>query len=100
MIAESFVFDTSKIKDNLGWQPTLTNGEMLFEALDYYRRHSKDIGGSADVAAHKQQRPRWVSSGSSSSFHERDSPASPGVGRDRRNAFVVIALTQREPGAR
>jgi nucleoside-diphosphate-sugar epimerase len=28
MIAENFVFDTKKIKNNLGWRPTLTNEEM------------------------------------------------------------------------
>jgi nucleoside-diphosphate-sugar epimerase len=55
MIAESFVFDTSKIKSVLGWRPTLTNGEMLFEALDYYRQHAAEIGQGADVAAHKQR---------------------------------------------
>jgi nucleoside-diphosphate-sugar epimerase len=55
MIAESFVFDTGRIKTILGWRPTLSNGEMLFEAFDYYRRHSGDIGRGADVAAHKQR---------------------------------------------
>lgn len=29
MIAEDFIFDTSKIQERLGWQPTLTNEEML-----------------------------------------------------------------------
>lgn len=55
MIAESFAFDTTKIKTTLGWQPTLTNGEMLFEAFDYYRSHKKDIADRSDVSAHKQR---------------------------------------------
>ena len=29
MIAEDFLFDTTRIKQRLGWQPTLTNEEML-----------------------------------------------------------------------
>ena len=55
MIAESFAFDTSKIKATLGWRPTLTNGEMLFEAFDYYRRHLADIAARSHVSAHKQR---------------------------------------------
>jgi nucleoside-diphosphate-sugar epimerase len=54
MIAESFVFDTTKIKAALGWTPTLTNGEMLFEAFDYYRRHRDEINRRTDASAHKQ----------------------------------------------
>jgi nucleoside-diphosphate-sugar epimerase len=55
MIAESFCFDTTKIKATLGWQPTLTNGEMLFEAFDYYRTHLHDIVSRSKVSAHKQR---------------------------------------------
>ncbi|HMD36878.1 MAG TPA: NAD-dependent epimerase/dehydratase family protein [Vicinamibacterales bacterium] len=55
MIAESFAFDTTKIKRTLGWRPTLTNGEMLFEAFDYYRRHLMDITSRSQVSAHKQR---------------------------------------------
>ena len=54
MIAESFRFDTTKIKRLLGWQPTLTNGEMLYEAFDYYRRHVDEIAARTAVSAHKQ----------------------------------------------
>jgi UDP-glucose 4-epimerase len=54
MIAESFFFDTTKIKSALGWSPTLTNSEMLFEAFDYYRRHRDEIDRRTDVSAHKQ----------------------------------------------
>jgi len=55
MIAESFVFDTTRIKRELGWHPTLTNGEMLFEAFDYYRRHGEEIARRGAVSAHKQR---------------------------------------------
>jgi hypothetical protein len=36
MLTKNFIFDTSKIKKELQWMPTLTNGEMLFEAYRYY----------------------------------------------------------------
>jgi nucleoside-diphosphate-sugar epimerase len=55
MIAESFAFDTTKIERRLGWRPTLTNGEMLFEAFDYYRHHVDEIARRSDVSAHKQR---------------------------------------------
>ena len=55
MIAESFTFDTTKIKRALGWRPTLTNGEMLFEAFDYYRCHRDEIASRRAVSAHKQR---------------------------------------------
>jgi dTDP-D-glucose 4,6-dehydratase len=54
MIAESFVFDTTKIKKALGWNPTLTNADMLYEAFDYYRQHRSEIDRRTDVSAHKQ----------------------------------------------
>jgi nucleoside-diphosphate-sugar epimerase len=60
MIAESFVFDTTKIKRTLGWAPTKTNGEMLFEAFDYYRRHKAEIEARTSVSAHKQAAPMGV----------------------------------------
>lgn len=61
MIAEDFVFDTSRIKSQLAWKPTLTNEEMLFRAYDYYRAHKADIAGrGADVSAHKRAAPMGV----------------------------------------
>lgn len=54
MIAESFIFETTRIKTALGWAPTLTNSEMLFEAFDYYRNHREEIAGRTDASAHKQ----------------------------------------------
>jgi nucleoside-diphosphate-sugar epimerase len=54
MIAESFVFDTTKIKKNLKWRPTMTNQEMLYKAYRYYHENLKDIKNRKDVSAHKQ----------------------------------------------
>lgn len=54
MIAESFVFDTSKIKSKLKWQPTLNNKDMLYRAYKYYHDNLTDIKGRTDVSAHKQ----------------------------------------------
>jgi len=54
MIAENFVFDTGKIKKMLGWQPTLTNEEMLLKAYRYYKENKKLIRDAKDVSAHKQ----------------------------------------------
>ncbi len=54
MIAEDFVFDTSKIKSELGWKPTLTNPEMLYRAYQYYHDNLHDIHNRKDVSAHNQ----------------------------------------------
>jgi len=54
MIAEDFEFDTQKIKQQLGWLPTLTNEEMLFRAYDYYLRNHREIKSRTNVSAHRQ----------------------------------------------
>lgn len=54
MIAEDFEFDTTKLKTQLAWAPTLTNGEMLAQAYEYYRDHLDDIRSRTDVSAHRQ----------------------------------------------
>lgn len=54
MIAEDFMFDTSKIKAELGWSPTLTNEEMLAEAYKGYERDYEEIHRRSDVSAHRQ----------------------------------------------
>ena len=60
MIAEDFVFDTSRIKRELRWKPTLTNEEMLFRAYEYYRAHKADIASRTGVSAHKRAAPMGV----------------------------------------
>ena len=54
MIAENFVFDTSKIKRKLHWKPTITNEEMMYRAYEYYHKNAADIKSRTDVSAHKQ----------------------------------------------
>lgn len=54
MIASSFVFDTSAIKRVLGWQPSLTNGEMMLKAYRYYQKNRAEIAARKDVSAHRQ----------------------------------------------
>ncbi len=54
MIAEDFIFDTSKIANELGWCPSLTNEEMLAEAYKSYERDFEEIHNRRDVSAHRQ----------------------------------------------
>jgi UDP-glucose 4-epimerase len=54
MIAENFLFDTAKIKSQLGWRPTLTNEEMLYRAYLYYRQNRREIETRKDASAHRQ----------------------------------------------
>jgi UDP-glucose 4-epimerase len=54
MIAESFVFDTTRIKQRLGWQPTLTNEEMLLKSYEYYAKNRAEIGARTNVSTHRK----------------------------------------------
>lgn len=54
MIAEDFEFDTSKIKRELQWKPTLTNEEMLWKAYEHYHLHRREIEHRTNVSAHRQ----------------------------------------------
>ncbi|MGH7025402.1 MAG: hypothetical protein ACREEB_17685, partial [Caulobacteraceae bacterium] len=54
MIAEDFEFDTSRIKQRLGWRPTLTNAEMLWRAYSYFQRNRREIAARTGVSAHRQ----------------------------------------------
>ncbi|WP_213805570.1 NAD(P)-dependent oxidoreductase [Granulicella sp. dw_53] len=54
MIAESFLFDTTHIKERLGWRPTLTNEEMLLLAYQYYSKNRAEIASRTDVSAHRK----------------------------------------------
>jgi nucleoside-diphosphate-sugar epimerase len=53
MISANFVFDTSKIKAELGWAPTLTNEEMLHRSYEYYHAHRREIAARSNVSAHR-----------------------------------------------
>jgi UDP-glucose 4-epimerase len=68
MIAEDFMFDTTKIQSRLGWQPTLTNEEMLVQAYHYYETRREEISQRTNVSAHSRATPmgvirllKWVS---------------------------------------
>ncbi len=68
MIAEDFLFDTSRIKQALGWRPTLTNEEMMWRAYQYYAQNRKEIEARQNVSAHRRSAPmgiirllKWVS---------------------------------------
>lgn len=54
MIAEDFLFDTTKIKGELGWHPTLTNEQMLVRAYRYYAAQRDEIHARKDVSAHSK----------------------------------------------
>jgi UDP-glucose 4-epimerase len=54
MIASNFTFDTSKIKSELGWRPTLSNQEMLWRAYRYYGDHRMEIHSRTSVSAHRK----------------------------------------------
>jgi UDP-glucose 4-epimerase len=54
MIAESFVFDTTRIREQLGWTPTLTNEEMMVRAYRYYSDNRNEIHARTDVSAHSR----------------------------------------------
>lgn len=54
MLAEDFIFDTTRIKAELGWRPTKTNLEMLTESYDWYVRHRDTIYTDGVRSAHRQ----------------------------------------------
>ena len=43
MIAESFQFDNSKAKREIGFVPTASNEEMLWRTYEYYRDHTEEL---------------------------------------------------------
>lgn len=54
MIAEDFAFDTTKIREMMGWRPTLTNEEMLIRAYEYYAARREEIYARKNVSAHSK----------------------------------------------
>jgi UDP-glucose 4-epimerase len=55
MIAEDFVFDTTRIRERLGWRPTLTNQQMMVKAYEYYSARRAEIDARAgEVSAHSR----------------------------------------------
>jgi nucleoside-diphosphate-sugar epimerase len=54
MIAEDFIFDTARIRHAMGWQPTVTNSEMLSVAYRYYAQNREEILARENVSAHSK----------------------------------------------
>jgi UDP-glucose 4-epimerase len=68
MIAEDFIFSTARIREKLGWRPTLTNQQMMIEAYNYYAAQRAEIHARKDVSAHSKAAPmgiirllKWIS---------------------------------------
>jgi nucleoside-diphosphate-sugar epimerase len=60
MIAESFAFDTTRIKQELGWNPTLTNEEMLLLAYEYFSENRREIERRTNASAHRKPAPMGI----------------------------------------
>jgi len=60
MIAEDFIFNTSKLKRALQWRPTLTNEEILWRAYEYYKTNRAAIEARQDVSAHRRNAPMGI----------------------------------------
>ena len=60
MIAESFIFDTERIRKELGWVPTLTNQQMMLRAFEYYSRNRRAIHDRTDASAHSKAAPMGI----------------------------------------
>jgi nucleoside-diphosphate-sugar epimerase len=52
LLSQTFVFDTRRIRENLGWAPTRTNDEMLRDAYRYWEQRRP--ARSEALAAHRQ----------------------------------------------
>jgi nucleoside-diphosphate-sugar epimerase len=54
MLTSDFVFDTTRIKTELAWKPTLTNSEMLCKAHDHYVANRESIYGGGHSSANSR----------------------------------------------
>lgn len=53
-IAESFEFDTSKARRELGWTPSATGEQSLYKAYVYYRDNLGRLAARRDASPHKR----------------------------------------------
>jgi nucleoside-diphosphate-sugar epimerase len=60
MIAEDFIFSTARIREALGWRPTVTNDQMMVKAFLYYKRQRAAIHARKDVSAHSKPTPMGI----------------------------------------
>ena len=54
MIAEDFIFDTTRIRERMGWRPTMTNEDMMVRAYEYYAERHTEIHSRTEVSAHSK----------------------------------------------
>lgn len=54
MIASNFQFDTSRIKAELNWRPTLSNHEMLLKSYCYYVQNRGEILNRKNASSHRR----------------------------------------------
>jgi nucleoside-diphosphate-sugar epimerase len=54
MLTRNFEFDTSKIKRDLGWAPTLNNKEMLWKSFEFYKSNFDTIN-SGQLSANQSR---------------------------------------------
>ena len=57
MISSNFIFDTTKIKQELNWKPTLKDEEMLLRSYIYFHNNKQEIRNrdKNDVSAHSRE---------------------------------------------
>jgi len=60
MIAEDFIFSTTKVRERLGWKPTVTNNQMMVKAFLYYRQQRAAIHARKEVSAHSKPTPMGI----------------------------------------
>ncbi len=54
MIASSFEFDTTRLREATGWRPTLGNTDILWQAYRYYVDHRESAAGDPQASAHRK----------------------------------------------
>ena len=57
MYGRSLYFDITRAKEELGWQPTWSNEEMICQSYDWYRAHKQEIQQQAWASPHRSARP-------------------------------------------
>jgi UDP-glucose 4-epimerase len=54
MLASSFEFDTTRVRNATGWRPTMGNTEMLWRAYSFYVEHLGDRSDPDHASAHRR----------------------------------------------
>jgi nucleoside-diphosphate-sugar epimerase len=53
MIASSFVFDTTRLRNATGWRPTIGNTDMLWRAYQFYVEHLDELATEHEGSPHR-----------------------------------------------